>query len=40
MGREIPPGGVIDWSFLVVIIVLQVLRQIIAHQAFNACYLY
>ncbi|MGZ3497464.1 MAG: YggT family protein [Vulcanimicrobiaceae bacterium] len=38
--RVIPPAGGIDWSFLVVIIVLQVLRQIIAHQAFNACYLY
>ncbi len=36
--RIIPPAGGIDWSFLVVIVILYVLNSLIARAAINACY--
>lgn len=35
--RIIPPAGGIDWSFLVVIVLLQILLRLIARSEFNLC---
>jgi YggT family protein len=37
--RIIPPAGGIDWSFLVVIIILQILLRVVARFEFNLCLL-
>jgi YggT family protein len=35
--RIIPPAAGIDWSFLIVIVILQILLRLIARSEFNLC---
>jgi YggT family protein len=37
--RIIPPAGGIDWSFLVLIVLLNVLARVVANYEIGACYL-
>ena len=38
--RIIPPAGGIDWSFMVVMVLLYLLNMVISRLAFSACYTY